>query len=112
MIKLITIILITFTFSTISAEETVCPVTGKAPWDKMKESDFSKEKVIVQLDKLKKYFSGNEVVAEEFIYQSMLVIEGGALREGVKYWKKHPKNSKHSKKLFCEFMAKKAYLVH
>ena len=110
---IITFLLLFFILSA-NAEETICPVKENAPWDKMKESDFTKEKVILKIEKLQKYFNGEDIVAEEFINQSLLVIKGGALRQSIEYWKKqgNQQNTKYWTQQFCEFMANKAYLVH
>ena len=113
-IKIITISTVLALISlSVSAEETICPKPVNPSWDKMKESDFTKEKVQKQLKLLQEFFNGNEVVAEEFVYQSLLIIEGGALRGSVDYWKKegNQQNVKHWTNEFCKFM-KKAYLVH
>jgi len=98
----------------IFAEENICPEPINPSWDKMKERDFSKENTKIRIEKLKEYFSRTEVFADEFLYESLLIIEGGAIRQSVEYWKKegNTKNTSHWTKEFCKFMKKRAHLVH
>ena len=108
-----TISLIIFGLSHIvQAEDKVCPAAENQPWDKMEESAFSKEASKKQLQALEKLFSGEIKVAEEFIHQSNLVLEGAYYRMEVDTWKDDPKNYKYAKERFCKFMAERAYLVH
>ena len=111
--RIISIGVLLLLFSSVSfGSKSICPVIEPGSWDKMKESDFTKAKVQKQLKALELYFNSEIVVAEEFVYQSLLVIEGGALLQSVEYWKDDPKNHEHAVKQFCDFMKNKAYLVH
>ena len=94
------------------AEEPICPVLESQPWDKMEEKAFSKEAAIEQLEALNKLFFGEIEVAEEFVHQSNLILEGAFYRMEVDTWKNDPKNYKYAKERFCKFMAERAYLVH
>ena len=100
--------------SSANAVEILCPASENEPWDKMYESEFTKKKVKHQLTKLQEYFDGEIIVAEEFIAQSLIIIEGGALRQSIEHWKKQQnhKNEKYWTYKFCKFMSKRAYLVH
>ena len=94
------------------AEEPICPVSESQPWDKMEEKAFSKEAAMEQLEALNKLFSGKIEVAEEFVHQSNLILEGAFYRMEVDTWKNDPKNYKYAKERICKFMAERAYLVH
>lgn len=99
-------------FAQSAFSEDICPKKVEKPWDKMDESSFSKEAAIKQLEALNDMFNGKIEVAEEFIYQSNLVIEGAFYRMEIDNWKDDPKNLKYAKERFCKFMAERAYLVH
>lgn len=110
------VLIITFVFLAFSgaslAEDLICPVEENQRWDKMSEKAFSKEAATEQVKALQKLFAGELKVAEEFIHQSKLVIEGAFYRMELDTWKHDPKNHKHAQERFCKFMAEKAYLVH
>ena len=110
----LSLIIILLLSPSVLAEENICPEPANASWDKMKESDFSKKNTQLRIDELKNYFSKPDVVAEEYLQESLLIIEGGAIRQSVEYWKKqnNAENLSHWTKEFCEFMAKRAYRVH
>jgi len=99
-------------FAKVAFSEDICPTKADKPWDKMDESFFSKEAAIKQLEALNDMFNRKIEVAEEFIYQSNLVIEGAFYRMEIDNWKNDPKNLKYAKERFCKFMAERAYLVH
>ncbi|MGH1441792.1 MAG: hypothetical protein ACRBBR_16885 [Cellvibrionaceae bacterium] len=103
--------LISFSHASL-AEKLIYPAFKKQSWDKMEEKAFSKEAAIEQLKILNKLFSGEIEVAEEFIHQSNLILEGASYRMEVDIWKKDSKNYKYAKERFCKFMAERAYLVH
>ena len=93
-------------------KDLICPEPENAPWDKMKESEFTKEAALSQLNELKKVYEQGLEVAPEFIQQSNLILEGAHLRLEVLNSINEPKYNEHAKKAFCEFMKKRAYLVH
>lgn len=101
-----------FAVSSFVYGENVCPEEANSSWDKMKESDFSRQAAIKQLQNLNEIFNGEIEVAEEFIYQSNLVFEGAFYRMEIDRSKGDPKNLKIAKDRFCKFMAEQAYLVH
>ena len=103
--------LLSFTHASL-AEEPICPVLANQPWDKMEEIAFTKEAATEQLEALSQLFSGEIEVAEEFIHQSNLILEGAFYRMEINSWKNDPKNYKYAKDRFCKFMAERAYLVH
>ena len=112
--NIVVIIILLLNSTILNAEEFLCPFKGNENWEKIKEIDFSKEKVNTHLIEFQKWFNGNNVVAEEYMEQSLIIIEGGVLRQSIEYWKRE-KNSQNVKiwtTRFCEFMEKKAYLVH
>ena len=78
----------------------------------MEERAFSKEAAKEQLKSLEQLFSGEIEVAEEFIHQSTLVLEGAYYLMEIDKWKNDPKNYEYSKERFCKFMSERAYLVH
>ncbi|MEI8646292.1 hypothetical protein P4S56_19760 [Pseudoalteromonas sp. Hal056] len=80
--------------------------------DKLKESDFSKESLEKTLEDLLKLFDGKIEVADEFIWQSQLIIEGAYYRMELDKWKDEPTNYKYSVERFCNFMKERAYYVH
>ncbi len=102
-----------YMFSTqLAFSKDICPKKADKPWDQMDESYFSKDAAIKQLETLNDMFNGKIEVAEEFIFQSNLVIEGAFYRKEIDNWKNDPKNLKYAKERFCKFMAERAYLVH
>ena len=96
----------------VSADDTICPVVKDEPWDKMKESDFTMIKVQEKLRDLEAVFKEDIEVAEEFIWQANIVIEGGFLLQQFNRSKENSKSREVAKKAFCEFMSARAYLAH
>ncbi|MFK8067086.1 MAG: hypothetical protein AB8D52_02480 [Gammaproteobacteria bacterium] len=84
---------------------------GEGHWP-LPEASFSKDAAVKQLKSLNDYFEGKIGIAEEFIYQSNIIIEGSFLRAEVDKWRYEPKNYKHAKEQFCRFMLERAYVVH
>ncbi len=112
LMRLFLISLIIFFSTKLSAQENICPVTDTESWDKLKESDFSKKSLEKTLKNLQKLFDGEIKVADEFVWQSQLIIEGAYYRMEVDTWKDDPKNYKYSLDRFCKFMKERAYFVH
>ena len=79
-LKTISFAILFLIFSSYSFAETICEIKGKQPWDKMEEKAFSKQSAMEQLKALNQLFSGEIEVAEEFIHQSNLVLEGAFYR--------------------------------
>jgi len=111
-LKIISTALFFLVFSCCSYAEINCEIKGKQPWDKMEEKAFSKQAAVKQLKALNQLFAGEIEVAEEFIHQSNLVLEGAFYRMEVDTWKHDPKNYEYAKNRFCKFMSERAYLVH
>lgn len=102
---LILLILILSSFS--QADDSVCPQIKNQPWDKMEESSFSKAAALKQIDALKKYFNGEIKVADEFLYQSLVILEGSYLRNEMENWKEDPKNYEYYKKNFVNSLQRR-----
>ena len=101
------------TFSNIAqSEDRICPVAKDQPWDKMEEKAFSKDAVQKQLEALEHLYSGEIEVAEEFVLQSILILEGGYYRMEIDKSKSEPELYEQAIEKFCRFMAERAYLVH
>lgn len=112
LMRLFILSFIIFFSSTSIAQENVCPVSDNESLDKLKESDFSKESLEKTLGDLQKLFDGKIDVADEFIWQSQLKIEGAYYRMEVDKWKDDPTKYKYSVERFCNFMKERAYYVH
>ncbi|WP_153915713.1 hypothetical protein [Shewanella sp. TC10] len=112
MIKLTILLVLVLSPLKSFGKDLICPEPVNGPWDKMKESDFTKESALSQLSELKKVYEMDLEVAPEFIQQSNLIFEGAHLRQEVLNSINEPKYNTHAKKAFCEFMKNRAYLVH
>ena len=84
---------------------------GEGHWP-LTEDAFSQQAVMKELRKLEELFEGQIEVAEEFIYQSSIIIEGGFYRMEIEKWKNDPKNHEYAVKRFCKFMRERAVVVH
>ncbi|NMR28091.1 hypothetical protein HH219_21680 [Pseudoalteromonas sp. NEC-BIFX-2020_015] len=89
-----------------------CPDFKPKSWEQMKESEFSKEAAKEQLRLLNQYFNGEIEVAEEFLYQANIILEGSFLKNELLYWQKQPEGYEAARQRFCKFLEKKAWLVH
>lgn len=84
---------------------------GEGHWP-LTEDAFSQQAVMKELQKLEQLFEGKIEVAEEFIYQSSIIIEGGFYRMEIEKLKNNPKNYEYAVKRFCKFMRERAVVVH
>jgi len=107
------IVLLCLTSVKVNAYEALCEVKDNELWDKIPEQAFSLPKVQLRVNELKLQFDSGEILAEEWLYETLIYIEGGALRQSVEYWskQKNTKSLEAAKKDFCDFVSK-AYLVH
>jgi hypothetical protein len=79
----IIVMLVSLLLSSISFAENFCPEPKDNAWDRLPEATFHPAAVIEALSLLERYFSGELIVAEEFIEQNMNTIRGGFLIYGV-----------------------------
>ena len=106
------VILVSLFLSSVSIAENICPEPKDKGWDRLPEAAYHPAAVKKSLNNLDRYFSGELIVAEEFIEQNMSTIRGGFLYKEMQELKDDPKYFQYAKESFCKFMEKNAYLVH
>jgi hypothetical protein len=106
------VILITFLLSPVSIAENICPEPKDNSWDRLPEAAFHPAAAVQALSNLKRYFTGEIIVAPEFIEQNMNTIQGAFIYKNLQDFKNDPEFYKKSKQDFCKFIEKNAYLVH
>ncbi len=104
--------LVSLFFSSISIAENICPEPKDKGWDRLPEAAYHPAAVKNALSNLSRYFSGELIVAEEFIEQNISTIRGGFLYKEIQETKDDLEYFQYAKEGFCEFIDKNAYLVH
>jgi hypothetical protein len=100
-------------FSSFSySNEIICSSEDQNGYHPMPESEFTMDNARKYTQTLQKYFDGQIKLDPEFILSSQIAIEGAFLRNEIALASNNPEYLLLSTKLFCNFMANKAYYVH
>ena len=90
----------------------ICPKQTNELRNRIKEREFTVYKAEKQLKELGEVFKGDIIVAPEFIETSFIILEGAYLRKVAIDAKGDKGRYVYAKNEFCEFLSKRAYLVH
>jgi hypothetical protein len=94
------------------SNENICPSKDQKGYHPMPESEFTMDNARKYTQTLQQYFDGEIQLDPEFILSSQISIEGAFLPNEITLASNNPEYLLLSTKLFCNFMANKAYYVH
>ena len=112
--KSILLIPVFFVAFSVTASEKLCKSYNPTNWEKLKEKAFTKEAVEKEMLMMEKVAKGEIKVAEEFIWQTEVIIKGALLRNSVLATKSEnlKKSHEYYLKQYCEFLENEARIIH